>query len=354
MLLYITAEDVFGGAPAHGAPRPQDGVPATLGALYDQGMRHHARRAVLHSAELGAVPDWKLDRLVIRIALYGREKLGLEPGTRAAVFGRPSWLWPAVESAVQGFAAAAVGIAHDAPDEALLKALREAGPRFVVATDPESAKRLLELHGRAEAPRLPLVAAAGGIPAVDVLALEQLLELGGTLDTAERAQAFRLMCRRIDPQAEALWHVSASGTARLRHAQAVERIGARLRARPPEPGDVVQLLPESVTLDLRLAVAACVGDGRSETVLGHPGTSSEEVARVRPHGLRASASWLEAACRGCEPRWPSALGRRRARRRVQQRLGDRLRFIETDGRVDDATAAAVAAGGIDLIVAEPL
>ena len=49
-----------------------------------------------------------------------------------------------------------------------------------------------------------------------------------------------------------------------------------------------------------------MGDGHSETVIGDPRTSSEEVARVRPHGLRASAAWLESACRGCEPRWISA------------------------------------------------
>src|SRR4029453_8737987 len=108
MLLYITAEDVLGSAPEPRGPGRLQGVPATLGALYDRGMRQHARRAVLHCAELGAVPDWKLDRLVIRIALYGREKLGLEPGARAAVFGRPGWLWTAVECAVQGFGATAV------------------------------------------------------------------------------------------------------------------------------------------------------------------------------------------------------------------------------------------------------
>jgi hypothetical protein len=198
-----------------------------------------------------------------------------------------------------------------------------------------------------------VVAAQAGVAAGEVQALAQLLELGGTLDTAERAQAFRLIGRRLEPQAEALWHVSASGIARLSHAQAVERVAARLRARPPQRGDAVQLLPTSVTLASRLALAACVGDGLTETVFGHDGTAAEDVARVRPHGLRASASWLEAAARGCEPRWPGALGRRGAQRRLQQRLGGRLRWVETERRVDEATAAAVAAGGIDLTVHEP-
>jgi len=93
------------------------------------------------------------------------------------------------------------------PDDALLAALRQAAPRFVVATDSASAKRLLELRASSLAPRVPLIAADAGAAAGEVLPLGQLLELGGTLDTAERAQAFRLLCRRLDPEAEALWHV---------------------------------------------------------------------------------------------------------------------------------------------------
>jgi AMP-binding enzyme len=350
MLLYITAEDVFGDAPAPGAPRPQPRAPATLAALFDQGMRHHQRRAVLHCAELGAVPDWKLDRLAIRIALYCREKLGLEPGSRAAVFGRPGWLWPAVEAAVQGWGATAVGIAHDAPDDVLLQALREAAPRFVVATDALSATRLLELRTRGLAARVPLVAPRPATPAGEALALELLLELGGTFDTAERAQAFRLMCRLVEPETEALWHVSASGTGRLTHAQAVKLVSAWLRTKPQQQGDVVQLLPTRVTLGLRVALAACVGDGRSEIVLGEDGAAS--AARLRPHGLRASASWLDEACRGCEPRWPAALRRRGSRQRLQHRLGERLRWVEAEGRVDEATARALAAAGVELTAEE--
>src|SRR4029453_18741663 len=118
MLLYTAAEDVLGSAPDPRRPGPLHGAPATLGALYDRGMRHHARRAVLQCAELQAAPDWRLDRLLIRIALYGREKLGLEPGTRAVVFGRLGWLWPARGWPVEGVGAAGGGVAHAGPDPA--------------------------------------------------------------------------------------------------------------------------------------------------------------------------------------------------------------------------------------------
>ena len=355
MLLYITAEDVFGdAAPRPRGPRRASAPPATLSALYDAGMRHHARPAALRyreGAALQAVPDWKLDRLVIRIALYGREKLGLEPGTRAVVFGRPGWLWPAAEFAIQGFGATAVGIEHAAPDATLAAALGDADPKFVVATDAASAARLLELRRQGGVPRITLVA-EGPDGSGEMLPLGQLLELGGTLDTPERAQAFRMLCRSVPAESEALWHVSARGTERLTHAQAIERVAARLRARPTAPGDVVYLRPPSATLSARLSLCALVGDGRSETALGSEAATSEEVARLRPHGLQVDAAWVESSCRGLGARWPAGLDLWRARRRIRERLGDRLRWVETERPVDEATTAALAAVGIDSFVEE--
>jgi hypothetical protein len=352
MLLYITAEDVFGdAAPEPRGPRPQPGMPLTLSALYDRGMRHHRRRAAFRwpeGAALQFVPDWKLDRLVIRIALYCREKLGLEPGTRAAVFGKLGWLWPAADFAIQGFGATAVGIEHDVPDEMLGAALRDADPRVVFCTDDASTARLLGLHIPDLRRRPPVVATETAAPSDGVLPLRDILELGGTLDTPERAQAFRMVCRHNTPESLALWHVGAQGVERLTHARAMEHVAARLHSRPTAMGDVVCLEPPRMTLAGRLAVAAFVGDGNTETVLGS--ALRDAVTLVRPHGIRASADWLEAACRGRGPRWPAAFDRRRARTRLHAVLGDRLRWIETERPVDEGTAAALAAVGANVVV----
>jgi hypothetical protein len=354
MLLYITAEDVFGGAmPERRGPRPLHTLPATLSGLYDLGMRHHLRRSVLcwpEGGELQATPDWRFDRLVIRIALYCRERLGLEPGTRAAVFGPLSWLWPAVELAIQGFGATSVGIEHGVDDAALVAALRDAGPRVVFATHATSSARLLELRAAGLLPQTTLVGVEGGAAADDVLPISRLLELGGTLDTPERAQAFRATCRGTLPEAEALWHVGALGVARLTHAQAIARVEAGLRLRPPAAGDIVYLQRARVTLAARLALAAFVGDGLTQTVLARDDAAPEDVARLRPHGMRVAADWLEAACRGCAPRWPASLDRPRARRRLQAVLGNRLRWVEVDRPVSEDTAGAIAAAAATLIV----
>jgi hypothetical protein len=100
-----------------------------------------------------------------------------------------------------------------------------------------------------------------------------------------------------------------------------------------------------VTLDLRLALATFVGDGLTEAVLGRDGAAKDEVPWLRPHGMRVAGDWLEAACRGLGPRWPVGLDRRRARRRLQAVLGDRLRWVETERPVGDDTVAALAAAG---------
>jgi hypothetical protein len=351
MLLYITAEDVFGGAtPERKGPRPLHTIPPTLSALYDMGMRHHLRRSVLSFAagpSFESWADWQLDRRVIRVALYSRENLGLEPGTRAAVFGRLSWLWPVVDFAVTGFGATSVGIEHDVADEALVATLREAEPRVVFATDGASASRLQALRSAGRLPPAPL-AAEGLDDAPDVVPLERLFELGGTLDTAERAQAFRAVCRGVVPESAALWHAGGSGLVRLTHAQAMERIGARLRANPPRPADVAYVEAPRAALGARLALAAGVGDGFTTTALGSEGRAAEDLGELRPHAMCVGVAWLESACDGRGPRWPAGLDRARARRRLRRSLGDRLRWVETDGPVNEATTRALVAAGVDL------
>jgi hypothetical protein len=349
VLLYITAEDVLQQSmPERRGPRPLHTIPSTVNALYDMGMRHHARRSVLSWAAGDAfeeAPDWKLDRLVIRTALYARERLRLEPGLRAAVFGRLSWLWPAVDFAAMGLGAVSVGIEHDVPDDALEAALREAEPRVVFATDSRSAERLLAARSAGRIPRATLVAEGldGG---EGRLSLAKLLDHGGVLDTPERAQAFRAVCRTVALEADALWHAGAAGIVRLTHSQAMARIGGRLRAEPARPDDVAYLEGPRAELATRLALHAFAGDGLTSTVIGREGRTPDDVAQVRPHKMHVAAAWLEAACAAHGPRWPGGLDRHRARRRLQGSLGGRLRWAETERLPTTACLRALAAAGV--------
>ena len=101
-----------------------------------------------------------------------------------------------------------------------------------------------------------------------------------------------------------------------------------LRARPACEGDVAYVDGPRVTLRKRLAMAAFVGDGHTTTALGREGRAAEDVAELRPHKVLASEPWVAAACDGRGPRWPAGLDRRWARRRVQDGLGGRLRWVE--------------------------
>jgi len=351
MLLYITAEDVFGGAtPERRGPRPLHTIPATVAGLFDLGLRHHVRRAALGwwtGEGLELAPDWKLDRLAIRLALYGRERMGLEPGGRVAVMGRLGWLWPAVDFAAMGFGVTPVGIEHDVTDDSLAAVVAEAAPRAAFATDGESAERLGRLR---RAGRLgdTTVVAEGSSQGEGVLPLAELLNLGAVLDTAERAQAFRAFSRQIAAESPALWHAGPEGVVRLTHEAAMSQVAAALRSRPASEGDVAYVDAPRVTLRKRLAVAAFVGDGHTTTALGREGRAVEDVRELRPHKVVASEPWLAAACDGRGPKWPAGLDRPWARRRVREGFGGRLRWIEVESALANGTVRALAASGVTL------
>jgi hypothetical protein len=266
------------------------------------------------------------------------------------VFGRLGWLWPVVEFAAMGFGAAAVGIEHDLPDDAIAGVLTESAPAALFATDRESASRILALRSTRRLAGTVLVGEGVPAEAEGVLPLGRMLDLGSTLDTAERAQGFRLVSRGVSAGAPALWHVAGHGTTRLTHREAMERLARRLRERPAQPGDVAYVAAPRVTLDSRLALAGFVGDGLTTTALGREGLTSDDVVALRPHKALVGSEWVEAACDGHGPRW--GLDRSRSRRRLRERLGDRLRWIETAGPVGEATRRSLEAAGVAPSVAD--
>jgi hypothetical protein len=100
-------------------------------------------------------------------------------------------------------------------------------------------------------------------------------------------------------------------------------------------------------LATRRALAAFVGDGLTTTALGQ-GRADDDVATLRPQKMIVPADWLEAACRDQGPRWPGGLDRPWARRRMLERLGDRLRWVETSTALSEATAQALDAAGVTI------
>ena len=194
MLLYITAEDVFGsGAPERRGPRPLHTIPETLSGLVDLGLRHHVRAAAMTwwaDEAFVPVPDWKLDRLAIRMALFGRERLGLEPGERVVVMGRLGWLWPALDFGAMGFGWCRSASSTICPTTRWPSSAAETAPRAAFATDARerrSGSRGCD-EPAASGPRPSW--ARGSASRRGSFPSSRLMDLAAVLDTPERAQAF--------------------------------------------------------------------------------------------------------------------------------------------------------------------
>lgn len=340
------------------APAP---LPATLSRLYLQAMREHDRKALLRQWRAGAwqaVPDWRFDRQVIRLALYLRERVGVGDGDRVAIVSelRPEWL--VADFAASGLGAIAVGIDPD-PPEALAGALVETAPRVTVVSAP--GWQALEAGGAR--PHAGQVIALDPVPAGDeAIPLAAALDLGGILDTAERAQSFRARARDLAPEAPAVQHYcrDAGGglePVELSQGEVIERLRRDWLRHPAQPGDVGYVTGPAVTLAARLALYAWVGDGYTTAVLGTPGRELAEIAELRPHKVVVPAALLaEVMARragadaggdgGADGGWLDRAVRllpgRRARRHRQaarEAFGGQARWIGPTDRIDPALLA---------------
>lgn len=340
--------------------KPLGTTPETLNQLYLQAMRHHAREAALLTRageRWEPMPDWRFDRHVIRVALYLQERAGLKPGDRIAIVSEWSPEWLVAECAGLNLGAVSVAVDPGLAEARLAGALVEAGAKVVFASEPALAKLdggTLALPGLGE-----VIALGPRRPAENVRTLAEVLDLGGTLDTAERAQAFRAHARSIPPTHPALCHHDSSIEGRvawqeLSQGEAVSRIAQLWRARPAREGDRVYLAAPALSLALRLTLHACLGDGYSLTVLGTPDRVAAELAELGPQRIIAPPSALEQIIRsvrstGPEPEnaggWRERAGRVLQRRGqppqespVRQALGGRVRAIDPMGALDPALA----------------
>ncbi len=193
-----------------------------MNRLLLHGARYHDRKAVFVSRALGETPDWRADRLSIRIALALREELGVGPGGVVALSMPLSVQWALAERAVWGLGAATVP----------LTAGRSAG---------RSVNAVL----------------------ASVSDCDALLDRGGTLDTPERASAFRAAARAISPETIASFEPGGA----LRHQEWVVRIERFLERFPPARGWRNVLAIAEPHVSARALVYAGWADGLTTVVL---------------------------------------------------------------------------------------
>ncbi len=329
--------------------------PETIGRLHLSAMRQHDRKAALLHWAAGRwheTPDWRLDRQVIRLGLYLQERTGLAAGERVAVLSplRREWFVADWSVALQG--AAPVAIDPDLPEPGLAAALEQIAPRVAFVSGPADLERLERVRGGV--PGLEMVIAFDGpLPPERAALLSEVLDLGGTLDTPERAGAFRAQAREVSPEACALGYVDrgADGSVELlSHRDVIARLEPLWSREPARKGDVAYVAGGAVTLGVRLALLAFVGDGYTTTALGTPGREVEEIAALHPHRIVAPSSVLDAAVAQAAVRpngktgvraWleqaarltPLARGRSH-RQEISAALGGRARWLRSTTALD--------------------
>jgi hypothetical protein len=177
-----------------------------MNRLLLHGARYHDRKSVFVSSDLGETPDWRADRMSIRIALALREDLEVGPGDLVALLMPLSVRWALVERALWGLGAATLPSSPESWFDRPVKA--------VFASRAEGLSNL-------------------GVP---VVALDSdwdaLLDRGGVLDTPERASSFRAAARETPKGAVC----SIESDVELRHEDWVLRIETFLERFPPERG----------------------------------------------------------------------------------------------------------------------
>lgn len=348
MLLYISTGD-----PTVRAVRPLPFIPNTVNVLYSQAMREHVRPGVIQVRTADGwqlTPDWRFDRRVIRLALFLEERLGIEPGSRVAVFGPLSSLWLEADFAVQGLRAIAVGLHGALSDDQVAQALADTEPQVAFATDATSTKRLLELRPSSA---LHVIGVGGTLRDADAAdTLEHTMEQGMVLDTAERAQEFRAGATEAAAGDVAGIHFTADvdGTAvrqDFTHAEAMTFVKDRLTACPARPEDVVYCQTEGVTLPVRLMSYALVGDGYSTMTLLGEHAGDVDLAELGPAKILADPAWIGALAEALEAL--RGWGRtRKARALLLERFGDRLRWIEPSSDLAPQAGARLAEAGLRL------
>jgi hypothetical protein len=297
--------------------RSESSEPENAGLLHLAVERKHDRTSVLRrriATEWQDVPDWRFHRQIMRIGLYLRERGHLSAGDRVALVStlRPEW-------AVTSWAALTLGtpvgtVDPTMPDAEIGGQLSALAPRAIFVAGgslDRVAAWLAETRGSAT------VVVLDGEGQGKALSWSEVLDLGGSLDTAERANSYRAQIRALPADAPALGHaVGANGSAAWRflsHREVVRRVQRVWSRSRIARGDVAYLTGDVPSLAASIGLLAFTADGYTQVVTGTKGNELEEIAMTRPHKIVAPVETVRRIMESApfEPpsRWSKLLAR---------------------------------------------
>jgi hypothetical protein len=260
-------------------------------------------------------PDWRFHRHIVRIGIYLRERLGLRPGQRVAILStlRPELLVAEWATVAQG--ATAVLIDPDVADSTFEAMWTRVSPHAAFVGHAAHLGRLRDLGAAAPAPENVVAFDGHETATPGPVSWSEALDLGGTLDTPERAQSFRTLAREVASEmpAVASMGLGADGSIGwhcLNHGEVVSSLRRLWSCYPARRGDLAYVAGGSLSLSARLALFAFASDGRTTTTLGTQGQGAEEIAALRPRFAVAPMEVSERAARLSRGRieWIRTLG----------------------------------------------
>ncbi len=267
--------------------------PESLGVVHLAVERKHDRAAVLRyrvATTWQDMPDWRFHRHAMRIGLYLRERAQLTDGDRVALVCalRPEWGVAQWGALTQGAATAVVD--PTLPDAELYAQLAALAPRAVFV-ERDSVQRVIAWHASARAAST-IIALDGGVAGGGALSWSEALDLGGSLDTAERANSARARARALSPDTPALGHpVGTNGSVAWRflsHREVVRRVQRVWMRSRIARGDVAYVPGEVPSTATTVAFLAFTADGHTKVVIGARANELEEIVMTRPHKIIVS------------------------------------------------------------------
>jgi acyl-CoA synthetase (AMP-forming)/AMP-acid ligase II len=234
----------------------------TLATLFLSVERQHQRPAVVERRIAGRIegtPDWRFHRHVLRIALYLRERCGIREDERVVLAAPVGLEWLIFDWATVIQGATTVVIDHRSTDERLRAVWEEMTPRVALVENEAVASRLLTFPGLEHVVSLAEPGSRAGWAS-----FTEVLDLGGTLDTAERANQARARARAVGGSQIAALHPDTGAS--MTNAD----IAARIRMPGQAKGPTVVHVPEGapVTPALHVALYGNVADGSTCTAFG--------------------------------------------------------------------------------------
>ncbi len=259
------------------------GASSTLAHLHWRSEREGKTRAVARWWADGAwhsMPNWRFERQVIRAALFLRERLHVAPGDRVLVASPltvermiAEWALVTLGAVAVSLDASPYDLAGLGPRELRLKAA------FVAGAGP--ARALIE--GPEGLPAEAVVSFDPGALPEGARSWSEVIELGGTLDTAERATGFRAHAGSLTPDMPALESLGRYGATRAwTQGEAVRWIQALWDRVSPRDGDVAYFTEPYACSSTCLPILAFAADGRTSTVFGTRGCYAEETRALSP------------------------------------------------------------------------